>query len=209
MVETNYEYYSTGGNTYYLSTTTRKCGQSFTVGTIGANEAFTLTKAALQVWKTGTPGNVTINLYAVDGSGFPTGAALSTGTLDTSGLGTSSPGTMTDVTMSSYVVSTSTKYALVMENTSSGSVQWYCNDAGAYAGGTMLDNTGSWSNASGSPVVDAYFQIWGNPPVVTNMKINIGDVWKDVATVQINIGDIWKDVTQVQVNIGDIWKTVF
>jgi len=43
----------------------------------------------------------------------------------------------------------------------------------------------------------------------TNMKINIGDAWKDVDEVKINIGDSWKTVTQIQVNISDAWKTVF
>lgn len=43
----------------------------------------------------------------------------------------------------------------------------------------------------------------------TNMKINIGDVFKDVTELKINIGDTWKAVTQVKINIGDVWKTVF
>jgi len=49
-----------------------------------------------------------------------------------------------------------------------------------------------------------------NLPVVgTNIKINIGDNLKDVASIQINIGDVLKDVINVQQNIGDVWKTVF
>ena len=28
----------------------------------------------------------------------------------------------------------------------------------------------------------------------TNMKINIGDVWKDVVSIKINIGDVWKTI---------------
>lgn len=43
----------------------------------------------------------------------------------------------------------------------------------------------------------------------TNMKINIGDVFKDVSEVKVNIGDSWKAVTKIQINIGDSWKTVF
>jgi len=49
----------------------------------------------------------------------------------------------------------------------------------------------------------------GEPPVGTNMKINIGDTWKDVESIKINIGDTWKDVSEVKQNIGDTWKTVF
>jgi len=43
----------------------------------------------------------------------------------------------------------------------------------------------------------------------TNMKINIGDVWKDVESMKINIGDVWKDVAEVKQNIGDAWKVVY
>ena len=42
-----------------------------------------------------------------------------------------------------------------------------------------------------------------------NMKINIGDAWKDVNSMKINIGGSWKDVTEIKQNIGDTWKTVF
>jgi len=43
----------------------------------------------------------------------------------------------------------------------------------------------------------------------TNMKVNIGDVFKDVDSIKINIGDVWKDVVKIQINIGDVWKDVF
>lgn len=43
----------------------------------------------------------------------------------------------------------------------------------------------------------------------TNMKVNIGDVFKDVDEIKINIGDSWKTVVKIQINIGDVWKTVF
>lgn len=44
---------------------------------------------------------------------------------------------------------------------------------------------------------------------LTNMKINIGDAFKDVDEIKINIGDSWKTVTKIQINIGDVWKTIF
>ena len=43
----------------------------------------------------------------------------------------------------------------------------------------------------------------------TNIKINIGDTFKDVSEMKINIGDSWKAVTEVKQNVGDAWKTVF
>jgi biopolymer transport protein ExbB len=43
----------------------------------------------------------------------------------------------------------------------------------------------------------------------TNLKINIGDTWKDVSEMKINIGDTWKDVSGAKINIGDTWKDIF
>lgn len=43
----------------------------------------------------------------------------------------------------------------------------------------------------------------------SNIKINIGDSWKEVDAMKVNIGDSWKDVVSVKQNIGDTWKTVF
>lgn len=45
--------------------------------------------------------------------------------------------------------------------------------------------------------------------VPINMKVNIGDVWKDVTEIKINVGDTWKNVTDVWINIGDVWKKVY
>ena len=46
-------------------------------------------------------------------------------------------------------------------------------------------------------------------PSGTNMKINIGDAWKDVEAMQINIGDTWKAVEGAWINIGDAWKVIY
>lgn len=43
----------------------------------------------------------------------------------------------------------------------------------------------------------------------TNMQMNIGDTWKEIASAKINIGDAWKAVASARINIGDSWKTIF
>jgi hypothetical protein len=43
----------------------------------------------------------------------------------------------------------------------------------------------------------------------TNMQLNIGDVWKEVADAKLNIGDVWKDVVSIKINVGDVWKDVY
>jgi len=52
-------------------------------------------------------------------------------------------------------------------------------------------------------------RVYYTPPAGTNMKINIGDVFKDADEIKINVGDSWKTVTKIQINIGDVWKNVF
>lgn len=65
---------------------------------------------------------------------------------------------------------------------------------------------GGWNGASFISIYAVYASGGGGG---TNIKINIGDVFKDVTAIKLNVGDVWKDVTHAQVNIGDTWKTIF
>ncbi|MBA7658702.1 hypothetical protein ES703_66661 [subsurface metagenome] len=76
-----------------------------------------------------------------------------------------------------------------------------------------LDEIGIWTKALDSSEVTA---LWndGNGlaypfAVVTNMKMNILDIWKDIEALKINISNAWKNVIKVQQNIGNVWKDVF
>jgi len=62
----------------------------------------------------------------------------------------------------------------------------------------QLDPTLFW--ATGSAVSTA---------VGTNMKINIGDAWKDIEAMKININDTWKPIEGAWINIGDSWKAIY
>jgi hypothetical protein len=89
----------------------------------------------------------------------------------------------------------------------------YDDASGSYAflstGTTSLPATWS-SSTNGTNICWAFYAVWtaGAPPT-PGIKINIGDVWKDVTAVQVNIGDVWKTVTKGEVNIGDVWKTFY
>jgi hypothetical protein len=67
-------------------------------------------------------------------------------------------------------------------------------------------NTGTDTNSTYLVAIYALYYSEAPPPI---LKVNIGDVWKDVSAIQINIGDTWKAVTKAEVNIGDVWKTIF
>jgi len=86
-----------------------------------------------------------------------------------------------------------------------GSANYYeLRDAGA------VTKSITWGGSAEQEQATAGFFIWGEAPATgTNMKINIGDTFKDVDSMKINIADTWKDVTGMQINIGDDWKTIF
>jgi len=52
-------------------------------------------------------------------------------------------------------------------------------------------------------------KVYYTEPVGTNIKINIGDSFRDVAEIKINIGDSWRAVAGIWINIGDVWRKVF
>jgi len=75
-----------------------------------------------------------------------------------------------------------------------------------------IDEFGIWSRKISSTEVTALYNSGEGfeYPFSTdpNMKINIGDAWKQVDTVKINIGDAWKTANAIKINIGDAWKTI-
>ena len=84
-------------------------GQTFTVG----GTTFKLTDIDVCLSSIGNVGTVTADIYAVNGSGFPTGSSLSSGTtssINTQTLNTSP--TWTNITMSEVELSAGTQYAL-------------------------------------------------------------------------------------------------
>ncbi len=66
-----------------------------------------------------------------------------------------------------------------------------------------------------APATGGYNSSWSTEQPTFNgtfsspIKINIGDVWKDVIGVQINqSGSAWKYAQDVNINVGDDWKEV-
>ena len=75
---------------------------------------------------------------------------------------------------------------------------------------------GNWDASNDADVTHYYDLIaiddadWvGSESSGTNIKINIGDVLKDVSEIKININDVLKNVVEVKQNIGDVLKVVF
>lgn len=149
--ETNAEIVqSTGGSNLvnYTNVTTRRLAQSFTLPSSGTIHQ-RLKYVTLYMDKVGAPtGSLTINLYAVDGSGKPTGSSLSSGTILYSAV--SGGAALYDISMSSYDMIPGTQYAFVLNPGSGVSVgngiEVYFNPGSSvYSGGKMWLSTNSGS----------------------------------------------------------------
>jgi len=142
--------------------TLEELGQNFTAGTTG-----TLTKLTASIFKLNSPtDSVTFEIFAVDGSGFPTGSALSDApSIVASTLDATAPGTAQTFTFNSPAsVVNGTKYAAVMKRTGSRDATnrtgWDESGAAPLANGTMIKkDSGTWSNLPG----DAYFETFITP----------------------------------------------
>jgi hypothetical protein len=74
---------------------------------------------------------------------------------------------------------------------------------------TSLPSSWGTSDTTVTTRILALYAEYTTTPAESGIKINIGDVWKDVTKVEVNIGDVWKTVTKGEVNIGDVWKTFY
>ena len=108
--------------------------------------------------RSGTLGNITIAIYAVDGAGKPTGSSLGSVTIAStnwSGVpGTQNPMEDASVEFSNCTLQPSTTYALVIsaaDGDSSNYIYWYSN-TGGYSGGESFistDGGGTWAPFAG------------------------------------------------------------
>ena len=73
-----------------------------------------LTSISLVLYRQGSPGTLTVRLYATT-AGKPSGSALSTGTTNTNTLTESYNGEWRTITMSSYTLTEGTLYAFTLE----------------------------------------------------------------------------------------------
>ncbi len=92
--------------TLYADYTVGSVGASYGYGAIYKGELFPvsiahpITSVKVQIYRLGSPGTITCNIYAVDGSNYPTGAALVTGTTNGNTLTTETTGELREITVS-------------------------------------------------------------------------------------------------------------
>lgn len=140
-----------------------------------ASANYTCFSAVVGLKKSGSPGNITAEIYAIDGSGQPTGAALSTGTTDGNTLVDASENngevvTWREIFMSQYQFTTSTEYSLVL----------------------------SCSGADGTNTPFWWFDLSASPSQEENWSYN-GSSWSSLPPTW----GLWFGVTQSPINPDD------
>jgi len=141
-------------------------GQSFTT-----TVPFSLSRIDIWIRKLSgdNVGTIIVALYAVDGSGHPTGVALASGTIDDSAISDSTYAWIPCTLSSAYNVSASTKYAIVVHGTAldaSNVIIWSYDDNGSgasdFAGGDLEWSTNGGSSWSTTTTGDLLFRCYGN-----------------------------------------------
>ena len=141
--------------------------------TFTTTSAYAVSGIALNCWKYGSPGNITVSIRAVDGDGKPTGGDLATVTVVDSVISTlPTLAYYTFTFVSSYNLSNATKYAIVWRapgGDAGNYFQAFGYDSSGYADGgfgTSSDSGSSWSSPSATR--DMNFRTYTttfNPPV--------------------------------------------
>jgi hypothetical protein len=150
--------------------------QTFT--TVGAH---TLRFVRLKVYRSGTPGNITIAIKATDGLGHPTGPDLAVGSFNGNIITATSPGEWITVWLVTPVnLAAATKYAIIVE-ANANTLYWRSdNTAPAYAGGNReysTDNGVSWNTDNAK---DFMFEEWGTVNDMTLLPpapLQVGDAY--------------------------------
>lgn len=167
MVSQKYEWYSENDSANDNIYGAEWSCNTFTVGTTGTNENFTVDKVVVKVGiGAGNPGDVTMSIYAT-AAGKPTGAPLCSGVVD----GSSFDGGWYSLDMSSHPqLNASTKYAIVIScATGAGNhIYWRFDQAGQTYGangdyGTSEDSGSTWTMDSNG---GGMFEIWGTSATV-------------------------------------------
>lgn len=146
------------------------CEENADFNTYGINwwcESFTPAVAhkknsvKFKMWRSGLPGNITVEIKAADGSHFPTGPVLCSGTFDGNTLTTSSPGEWYEISLGAGAnLSEGVEYTVELKatgGTAAKLVKLRGDSSGFYLGGQAaytLNSGGSWT---AQPAHDIYF----------------------------------------------------
>lgn len=167
-MSTKQDYYETGddtgGQVADLGFQNRVRAQSFE-----ASSSYDIESVELKLYRSGTPGTITVEIKVVDVDEKPTGSALASGTINGNTLTTSSSGEWYEITFaSSYSLTSGIKYTIVVSAASSSAYWRNKNGGNGYADGKTATSTNggsSWIFPNGGND-DSMFRTYsgGGPP---------------------------------------------
>ncbi len=166
-VPTIYEYLNTGGDgdsaAIYLE---RWAAMTFTSKAI----SHTVKILKLDLKKVGSPGSLTVSIRKADGSYFPTGSDLASGTYNGNYLSTAYSyaeftldGPVTELTLEG-----ATKYSILLRalaGDSSNYVMWHQDNDGGLANAVSVHSTNGGNTYTDDAPKDSLFEVWGNPTI--------------------------------------------
>jgi len=159
---TTFEFFTEGDDAAQTMSTAAYPGQTFTIGTTGADLTFNVSSIDIRIIATTLgAGTLTAEIFEVDPAGLPRGSAISTGThtMNPAWDGTTH---WVNIPVSIISLKASTKYALTVAGSGgAGEWDWRKDTANGYAGGAALttaDTGSSWTEVGAN---DMLFQING------------------------------------------------
>lgn len=146
----------------------QKILQQFTVGSSNIH----VIQAKVNIRTQGSPTDeISVNIYALDGSGNPTGSALLSGSIPAYLL--SGTAAWMTVSFTDTVLTASTQYGLTLERSTFDATNYYVanvNESLGYSGGVFKYwNSNMWANRT--PNADMPFQILIDPQVVNTTQV--------------------------------------
>ena len=164
MAASMYEHYNTGDDWHSAIGGSTWRAQTFT-----PSVAHTITSVKLMLYRSGSPGTVTVSIRATSG-GLPTGSDLCSGTTNGDTLTTLASGEWREITLGSgYSLSAGTQYAIVVRApaATAGNLLFWRLDrtSPGYTGGESTGSSDSGSSWSPISIADYMFEEWGNVTV--------------------------------------------
>lgn len=155
------QYYNTNDDNFIKQYDVEEVAQTFT-----ASENYTVTSIKVKIFRAGSPGTVSIGIYATDESGHPSTHLSSVG-FNGNTLTTDTAGEWKEVTLGGggQAIISGTKYAIRISGGDSGSVYvgWRVDSAGAtFTDGNREHSTDNGDNWTAYTDEDLMFEVWAD-----------------------------------------------
>lgn len=172
------EAYPTGDHTDDVAYGIYWLAQSFTL-----NQKVRITSVRLKLFRAGNPGTVTIGIRALDKDDKPTGADLTSGTIDGNTLTLDTNGDWYQINLTPYTLIYGHKYAIVIRAPNgnvSNVVNWRMDSTlPTYARGYSFDSSNSGTSWLMRLISDFMFEIQGYVAAMLYRRRRLSGVWED------------------------------